>query len=194
MDEEEARNYMSWLEGEIGNFISYHNHKETMAWAATAFYLPAVIIVGFEASTVLSLFWKFLLIIGLIIICFISLMFVNMQFESRWRAANKLEGMRRSMSLLHVSPDQVNDRSILEFEQMTELVNLFPNWIRNQMDTIESRFPHDIPHGLRSAAKNLLRPSKWMDIDPRLRTELPSYALIVIGTLMAIIVLLIRDC
>ncbi|MEK6576532.1 MAG: hypothetical protein AABZ05_02955 [Nitrospirota bacterium] len=41
MSKHKSDTYGGWLKTEIEVFVTYHNHKETMAWTATALFLAA---------------------------------------------------------------------------------------------------------------------------------------------------------
>jgi len=82
MDNTEYR-YLQWLVREIGNWTTYHNHKETMAWAATGLYIPGIIILAVNLKTDYSNYWPFF-IVAFVLVMF----FVHWQFYLRAKAAD----------------------------------------------------------------------------------------------------------
>jgi len=73
--------YIHWLQNEIEVQTVYHNHKETMAWVATALYIPSIIVAGNFGGNSSHDFWHLPIVYpaaGALVFCF-----VWMQF--RWR-------------------------------------------------------------------------------------------------------------
>jgi len=81
-----------WLQHRIDYNGNYHNHKETMAWLATALYLTGIMVIAFEARPIADecwvnkiLFSLFFVVSGLFILCF-----VKWQFDRRWTAHERV--------------------------------------------------------------------------------------------------------
>jgi len=78
---------LNWLRHQIDYYGRYHDHKETMAWVATAFYLVGIMYLGFKVNSMCLPIWQhalfglFVLFAGYLILCF-----VNWQFQRRWDA------------------------------------------------------------------------------------------------------------
>jgi len=94
-------NLQQWLISEIERNQVYHNHKETMAWAATAFYIPAIIALAFNMPKtttcwVLTIVTVLFLVGGASVSCF-----VRFQFRNRWRAADRVWGLIRVLGMLN---------------------------------------------------------------------------------------------
>ena len=93
--------YVKWLSFEIDLYGKYHNHKETMAWVATAFYVPGIILIGHYVGQLISPYWLKILflspLISLLILLalYLVFIFVNMQFNMRWEAADGVKALRQ---------------------------------------------------------------------------------------------------
>lgn len=86
-NEEERRN---WLMHVMNYYGRYHDHKETMAWAATAFFIPSIISfavasghIGNEHCIFRMLFSIWLVIPFIILACVWAWYFVGWQFSKR---------------------------------------------------------------------------------------------------------------
>lgn len=181
--------YLNWLDSEIGIQENYHNHKETMAWTATAFYLPAVIVLGYTAApevrgpSCLALAF----VIG--ILGFVTAMFVNMQFEMRWIADDTIKGLRRARGILSAVCDFPAEL-VKDVPPVSEsnTPQVWPLFIQTEIDKCESK---------RSLCKFCDAmwfgfTFRWRKIDPKMRTELASYAVLLIATMIAIGALWVR--
>lgn len=82
------REIIEWLRHRIEYYGRYHHHKETMAWVATALYIPGVIVLALETRVMASgCGWNKGLLISLIIIAGLLIFsFVKWQFDRRWKA------------------------------------------------------------------------------------------------------------
>ena len=69
--------YYHWLVAEIEYNTTYHNHKEMMAWVASALYIPGVITLAFYTKN-----WLFVVLLALLVGAF-----VYEQFRLRSHAA-----------------------------------------------------------------------------------------------------------
>jgi len=174
--------YCTWLRGEIDNYQTYHHHKETMAWTATAFYLPSVIGLAYAASLIPNhsiapiIFTLLLILLPLLVIGFVS-----MQFKMRAIAADYTNGLRRVLSRLCSGNPPLSSS---EVEVVPD--DGFPYFVRCEIQPLL-----DNTKKLRSWAGyfnaiKLFVQFKWGDIDNRIRTELTSYASIIIVSLIAI--------
>jgi hypothetical protein len=125
--------YINWLLAEIDNQTSYHNHKETVAWTALAFYIPAIIALGYYAGQAISTLFplagascgniSLFTFIGVIIIglpCLWAFMFIRRAFVNRWTAHNRTAQMRRAIGLL------LNGRMVLDEENTAMITE--SNW------------------------------------------------------------------
>lgn len=92
---------LEWLSREIDRNATYHNHKETMAWTATAFYIPGIIVLGHYAGRIAVYWWQYRIFDVLFLIAlFLVALFISMQFRNRWLAARRVEGLIRALTRL----------------------------------------------------------------------------------------------
>lgn len=155
-----ANRYYQWLISEIGVQSNYHNHKETMAWVATAFYIPGIIVLGYQAPVV-SAFWQ----------CFVAtllffgaaclvLIFVRTQFRLRQQAADIV------MALMRLVNKFCKDAAFKPTEtDIAEEARFWPKFVQDEIDSVrgEGRPP-----------------------TVTLSTDWVSYAAIVLATALAI--------
>ena len=86
--------YLQWLTAQIGPQTDYHNHKETMAWVATTFYIPGIIILGYQANKLLE--WPLCWVVILFVFLFIlAITFVAAQFYLRSKAADTVAALMK---------------------------------------------------------------------------------------------------
>jgi len=89
-DEDKER--IAWLKHRIEYDGRYHDHKESMAWVATALYVPGIIVLALETQEMASSCdWnRGLLISSFIISGLLITGFVKWQFEKRWIAHSRV--------------------------------------------------------------------------------------------------------
>jgi len=79
----------------MGFYHGYHNHKETMAWVATVFYVPSIIVAGFKVRDIVPCWQQLLVFTGIIAVSILVWLFVRMQFDRREYANYTVLGLRR---------------------------------------------------------------------------------------------------
>jgi len=84
-NEEERRNWLMHLMNYYGR---YHDHKETMAWVATAFYITGVISAAFASIRLLGEHYTNQTIICISVAAVLALCLVQWQFSKRRIAGN----------------------------------------------------------------------------------------------------------
>lgn len=92
---------INWLKHQIDYYGRYHDHKETMAWVATAFYLGGIVYLLFNLDSVLEgiaipIAMTTVALLALVPIC----LFLKMQFNRRWVAKEKVKIYRETLILL----------------------------------------------------------------------------------------------
>lgn len=176
--------YIEWVTSEIQIINTYHDHKEKMAWTATAFYVPAIIILGYAVPAHLSCIAKWVLT-GLIWITLImTIMFVSMQFRMRWVAADIEVGLKRiNGKLCHLEEMSPSfDLSLPEIKE-NEIPSGWPIFVKQELDNCATKRSWvDIP----KAIFNALSLYRWEKIDDRYKTEVASYCVIVFATVIAL--------
>lgn len=129
--------YGEWLRSEIQVYQTYHNHKETMAWTATALFLaaggaflsamPRVVVEHQCAATVV-----------IVLASLAIAAFVIMQFDMRWLAADTTEGLRAALTGLYAAS---------EVPKLGCNVSLarpalgFPKFVAHEIATVANRNP-----------------------------------------------------
>lgn len=88
--------YFSWLLNEIDDWRSYHNHKETMSWLATTFYIAGILFLAFNIDKLGNLY-PFQPVVILILFILVGL-FVRQQFCLRSQAADEADSLRRALN------------------------------------------------------------------------------------------------
>lgn len=85
-----------WLNTEIEKNETYHNHKETMAWGATALWLTSAGYL-FVRMPPLTGPGQIALTVCYVMLAFFTLRFVNMQLTMRWYSADRTVALRRAV-------------------------------------------------------------------------------------------------
>ena len=177
----QIENYLDWLDSEIQGTGTYHHHKEIMAWTATAFYSSAVIVLAYTAAPQLDSGGRLILSVLLFFLGYFTTMFVNMQFEARWTADETIKGLMRAKGLLAASqelPEKLKDVP----SPSVKKEEVWPVFIQEQINLYQTARLKEF----KSAFRLVLKPHRWREIKPRVRTELPSYVVILIATFLAI--------
>lgn len=178
-DADIAKRHLDWLLCEIQKYEAYHNHKETMAWVATSFYIPLIITYGVLSRSVVDT-WKTAAFVG-IILSFVSvLFFVNMQFRMRWEAADIQIGLMNLVADLSLKAVTLPARPIFASDRE----HRFPDHIWLYVRNAENRKPK------RRVRRWLPPPCSWRD--NRAITEVASYFLILVSTVAAIVIHLVE--
>lgn len=170
-----VQRYLEWTISEIQKWENYHNHKETMAWTATAFYITGVVTVGFILSNA-PVIDRALVTLGVLIVGYLIWIFINMQFRMRWLSADFQKGLIQFAADLCSSSVELPDKSEFKVDQEKR----FPDHIYIYINQVTTCRNNKI-----KAVKNMLL--QRADLDDRWKTELPSYGLVIIATITVII-------
>jgi hypothetical protein len=175
--EDNSRNHLQWVLNEIQKWEIYHNHKETMAWVSTAFYITGVISFSFVLANTIFMA-RLLANIGIILTFLLMLVFVNMQFRNRWNSADFQIGLMRYAALLCCNSTTIPKEPNFVLDE----AGRYPDHIWKQIDDFRQKHP-------REQRNELLRIflTNPLGIDDRWKTEVASYVLIVLATIISII-------
>jgi len=96
----DTKSYLEWVINERACWGQYHRHKETMAWVATALYIPGIIVLGYHVPDMTAC-WQYLVVfvVFALVACLI-LKFAKMQFNNHWDAHYIVAGLIRAASRL----------------------------------------------------------------------------------------------
>ena len=147
---------IDWLTSEMNFWDTNHNHKEKMAWAATAFYLPAILVFSESVAKYLP---SWAAIPSIVILFVVALIFVDMQFERRWIAAEVFKQLR-----------EVRRRSVLGSDNLYPFTEPATKW-----ETLAMKQEGGKLRSLRN----------WRAA--RSRSEMSSYLALLIVTLVGIV-------
>ncbi|MFA5064460.1 MAG: hypothetical protein WC566_03240 [Dehalococcoidia bacterium] len=159
--------YIEWVNNRISRDITYHNHKETMAWLATAFYIPSIMWLGYNIGDA-GLSCAIRLVITIIILfAFIILLccFIYTQLTERWRAAERIQ------MLTKIELDWLKSTDTAEIERLFQNISL----------AVDIAWPQSIAEELKRRYRQ-----RYSACDTRLKTELTTYAMIIGATAVAI--------
>lgn len=93
--------YIDWLKHKIDYNGRYHDHKETMAWLATAFYIAGIFSLAFVSrSEKFCTSGQWAVTVLLIGVGFFAFYFVWWQFGRKWMAGMKVAGCIQAMSFI----------------------------------------------------------------------------------------------
>ncbi|MFQ6122150.1 MAG: hypothetical protein ACE5LA_03715 [Dehalococcoidales bacterium] len=169
--------YAEWLASGMDHNAGYHNHKETMAWVVTALYVPGIIYLGYLEGQVLRVLGvEILVILFMFLVAFPVLIFVTMQFDMRWHAADAVQAFIERWADLNGGGElpRADEWKIKEGEK-------WPYVVQRRIDELKAR--RSVMKGLESFGNLALL--DWKEVDDRWKTELPLYCLIIIATLLA---------
>jgi len=166
----DVNSYFEWVLHERECQGTYHNHKETMAWVATALYIPGVMALGYYASRIDGWFQSFPLWVPFIVLAVLVSLFVEIQFRNRWKAAETVAGLIRVAGQLLTGEISLNDSN----------VRTKPN----------KRWPKFIEDGIEAAAKS---EANRLCFD-KMATMGVSFLAIVLATLFACLVASGQSC
>jgi hypothetical protein len=173
--------YLAWLDADIKSQEGYHNHKETMAWSATAAYLGFVLLrLSHEATSYLDS-WGLRLIfcVLLLIIAFGAFVFVYMQFDGRWTAADRVAAFRRIRTTLsQFRSDQELTQLVLG---LAESDSQWPQFIEDEVKrSAKTR------KSLRVILRMLMEEHSLKSIRRRQQSELASYTVLFVATVIGL--------
>jgi hypothetical protein len=141
--------YITWLDSAITNQQCYHERKETMAWSATLAYATGVLLISYYAAELnppLDKPLRFIFCVLLFGIYHAAFIFVAMQFECRWEAADRLVAFRRTRTKLsRFTSDRSFERSLLPAQRPLELppnpknddwqeYSLYPKFVQDEIN------------------------------------------------------------
>ncbi len=160
MRKHKSDTYGGWLKTEIEVFVSYHNHKETMAWTATALFLAAAV-AFLSAIPRIATEHQYTATVVIVLASLAIAGFVIMQFCMRWSAANTCDGLRAALTKVYGG-----------------------GYLNVAVSTNDDRvpgLPRFVSEEIASAAQRKRRWRRDFYRDPRWQSELASYFLLVLA-------------
>jgi len=94
-DEKDTR----WLMHEMNCYGTYHDHKENMAWLATAFYVTGIISIAFASRRIIDehCIRQTISCVFTVVAAMLALCFICWQFRERRMAANNVLNIQRRL-------------------------------------------------------------------------------------------------
>ena len=187
-ENDDLKMYANWIQSEITRLSSYHDHKETMAWVATALYVPLIASAGIYLGPLIlsNTIKQIAFTVGALFLTIFIWMFINMQFTYRWYTAGKVKGAMRALANLLAGKVKLDDQNKEPVIKEEDLVETYPQFLYTEI----KGFKADRVENLRKLisfkrvgkTKNLV----W-ELDTRWRTELASYLIIFIAFVTVIL-------
>lgn len=179
--------YIAWFDTELQMLESYHARKENMAWAATGFYVTGSVTFGSLLNpTASSVLLKPMLTVGIIFTAVCVTIFVNMHLRARWRAADITRAFRRLRSRLLPLSEMPSDLP-LDVPDVPDSpharIPALPRFVRDEIANCKTPRTFEVF----ATDVNRLLSGRWSAVDPRVQTEVPSYALIATGTMVTVL-------
>jgi hypothetical protein len=132
---------IQWLTSETNRNSDYHNHKETMAWLATALYLTGIITAGLSLNQLHGIVWKIIATIIFGIVTLITIWFINWQFKNRDIARLKVKYLiKTALKLLEPAYPELWQK---DFDDHW----LLPNYILNKIPESDRKQMKDVGGG-----------------------------------------------
>ena len=174
--------YAKWLAFEIDFNERYHNHKETMAWVATALYVSGIIVLGYKAGDIFKSFgWAVGTTVLVLLVACLIFCFVKMHFDMRWYAADAVHVLMRCTARLNSGAELPRpDEWAIDKED-----GVWPHFVQREIDQLKTR--RSFREATQASLNMVLR--LWDEVDDRWKTELPSYVAIVIATLVSFVLI-----
>jgi len=129
--------YLEWLKFLIDYQGRYHNHKETMAWVATALYIPAIIYLSFLFRLNFYTFPRAGTTVLFVAITWILWLFVNWQFGKLWTAYLKTEVLRLAVKRVLPGAKQLakKEREVVISDALEEE---WPEFIARELANVDT--------------------------------------------------------
>ena len=187
---DQLQQVIHWLTAEIDYRGRYHDHKETMAWLATAFYLPAIAAAAYYLTRT---GWNRGGITVLILLAALTILFfVSMQFRMRWNANDTVVGLHRARAAAwgqfpQFTPAQLDAEFQLEPDEPAppdQLPLIWPAFVLSQINAARKHSKRG-PSQFASALYHFLR-LRWDMVPNPLKTELASYLAAIAATATAL--------
>ena len=89
-------NVINWISNETMRNTVYHNHKENMAWVATALYISGAITLGLYINGSCSFGDKTAVLLVALVVTACAGAFIKWQFDKRRLAAYRVSGLIRA--------------------------------------------------------------------------------------------------
>ncbi len=180
--------YLRWIEAEHKSAETYHDHKEKMAWGATALYVS--VIAGADHGRIYAQTWTGKLFLSMMVIAigYLVFLYVQMQFQMRWSAADRVDAFRklRADLLGGKRPLSQSDYQVVAADGQESKPAVWPRFIADAIKSCE------VPRKgkFRAGVRTIMNPPQFIaSVLPRLRTELVSYLSLVLITVIAIVII-----
>lgn len=179
---------LAWMDSEVGVHTSYHNHKEGMAWGATIAFLVIVALADRVALSLRGWPSRSLMSLVVTLVAYFAFVFIHFQFEARWRAADRVVAFRRVRAKL-VQRQAVSDEDLIlrspPPEEQGLGVGIWPSIVEKELALCATpRRPQ-----LFGAVKTLSVPWRFHRAPSRSRSELPSYGVLIVASLLALAII-----
>jgi len=117
-NDNQRRERIEWLKHTMNYYGTYHHHKESMAWLATALYLPGIMYVAFQARHIADGCWieKLLFSLGFFFASYIVSYFVKWQFKNRWKAHERVWYSKQDLEKAVFCNDEILHRLAKDWE------------------------------------------------------------------------------
>ncbi len=186
-DNGQVARYLTWVDSELDRREAYHHHKEMMAWTATAAYFVVVPLAYTSAPYLGNAWMRLAFTVSLVLAVYATAVFVTMQFEMRWQAADMIRGLRRCRGLLSRMTDskffEACDTSIRSREPGSDIESQFwPAFVQDEINACVTR-----RQPLLKTLLWLLWPKYWDSVNVRRRSELASYVILLLATTLALL-------
>jgi hypothetical protein len=181
-----AERLLTFASDELEGMISYHNHKETMAWTGTAAYFAIVLLADRAAAFASGTLDRAILTAICIVLFFLAYLFVDMQFDARWVAADHSAALRRIIAKLLREGKAPSESLVLpEKPSADSAATVWPAYFTADLQACTSNRRDALNEGVTLLIKNPA--SFFRDARRRVRSEIASYLTMAVATLIAIL-------
>lgn len=127
------------MSAEISSNILYHNHKETMAWAATAFYITGIVGLGLATRHINTCVLRSIVTSFIVLAAFLVYCFLHMQFKNRWEAVGYAEAFENA--IIDWSAGEIPNKKEQE-DWTVKKGDIYPKYIQSRIPS-SRRFDAD---------------------------------------------------
>ena len=168
LEKDQVPELLTLLAAEIEAQRTYHHHKETMAYSATAASGTLLLLAHQAGATGSAPAAKVLLCVAVVTIGLAVMLFVKTQFRNKWTATDREVAYHRA-TLRLIARHGLEDTKPPDGQHQDVDFSVWPRFIREEIDAERRRAP-------RAFSKMLT--------DPRWHTEMACY--LFIGTMIAL--------
>jgi hypothetical protein len=165
---------LEYVADSLTRAFEYHDHKEKMAWSGTAATLGILGLSHVMAPILGTPVARFCASISIVVLVFLAYVFVHMQFEGRWKAADEVAVLRRARLRVITQELLPEDLVLSAAGKAEDHSTQFPAFIAAELGKVENNRSESYAAAAQEARANGLD-LRLHVISRRVRSEIASY-------------------